>query len=132
MTDTRGKVLCIHPDDDMLVALVDLHPGDTVEWAQQPLRIRTPVQRKHEVARRNCAPGDILRLYGTPVGKATKPIGAGCAVTIDNLEHYAPAPVLHADTPAPVWSATGTSGWNPPRRPGWQPTTSPMTRTTTT
>ena len=111
MTDTRGKVLCIHPDDDMLVALVDLHPGDTVEWARQPLCIRTPVQRKHKVARRDCAPGDILRLYGTPVGKATKPIGAGCAVTIDNLEHYAPAPVLHAGTSAPIWNAPDVARW---------------------
>lgn len=111
MTDTRGTVLCIHPDDDMLVALVDLHPGDTVEWAQQPLCIRTPVQCKHKVARRDCAPGDILRLYGTPVGKATKAIGAGCAVTIDNLEHYAPAPVLDAGTSAPVWSAPDVTHW---------------------
>ncbi len=111
MTDTRGRVLCIHPDDDMLVALVDLHPGDTVEWAQQPLCIRTPVQRKHKLARRDCAPGDILRLYGTPVGKATKPIGAGCAVTIDNLEHYAPAPVLDAGTSVPIWSAPDVVRW---------------------
>lgn len=111
MTDTRGKVLCIHPDDDMLVALVDLHPGETVEWALQPLAIRTPVQRKHKVARRDCAPGDILRLYGTPVGKATKPIGAGCAVTVDNLEHYAHAPVLEAATGAPAWSAPNVARW---------------------
>ncbi|MES2581853.1 MAG: altronate dehydratase family protein [Pseudomonadota bacterium] len=111
MSTTANKVLCIHPDDDMLVALVDLQAGETVEWAQQPLQIHTPVQRKHKVARHDCAPGDILRLYGTPVGKATKPIGAGCAVTTDNLEHYAPAPVFGDATQAPVWSAPDVARW---------------------
>ncbi|QTN26319.1 altronate dehydratase [Rhodoferax sp. AJA081-3] len=108
---TPGKVLCIHPDDDMLVALVDLHTGETVEWAQQPLTIRTAVQRKHKVARRDCAQGDILKLYGTPVGKATQPIGAGCAVTTDNLEHYAPVPVVGAGQPPPVWTAPDVTRW---------------------
>lgn len=108
---TPGKVLCIHPDDDMLVALVDLHAGETVEWAQQPLTIRTAVQRKHKVARHDCAAGDILKLYGTPVGKTTQPIGAGCAVTTDNLAHYAPAPVVGAGLPPPAWTAPDVARW---------------------
>lgn len=107
----QGKVLCIHPDDDMLVALMDLQPGETVHWAHQPLQIHTPVQRKHKVARHDCAQGDILRLYGTPVGKATQAIGAGCAVTTDNLEHYAPPPVVGTATQTPVWSAPDVSRW---------------------
>ena len=110
-TAMPGKILCIHPDDDMLVALVDLQPGETVDWAGQPLQIQTPVQRKHKVARHDCARGDILRLYGTPVGKATQAIGAGCAVTTDNLEHYAPAPVFGADTQAPTWTAPDVARW---------------------
>lgn len=107
----NGKVLCIHPDDDMLVALVDLQAGETVEWAQQALQIKTPVQRKHKVAQRDCEQGDILHLYGTPVGKATQPIGAGCAVTTDNLEHYAPKPLVGRGLPAPVWSAPDVGRW---------------------
>ena len=108
---SSGKVLCIHPDDDMLVALVDLHPGETVEWAGQALQIHTPVQRKHKVARRDCAQGEILRLYGTPVGKATQPIGSGRAVTTDNLEHYAPPLLLDANTQTPAWSAPDVARW---------------------
>jgi altronate hydrolase len=108
---TSGKVLCIHPDDDMLVALVDLHAGETVEWAGQLLSIHTPVQRKHKVARRDCARGEILRLYGTPVGKATQPIASGCAVTTDNLEHYAPPLHVDAHTPVPAWAAPDVARW---------------------
>jgi altronate hydrolase len=106
-----GKVLCIHPKDDMLVALVDLHTGETVEWVGQTLQIHTPVQRKHKVARRDCAQGEILRLYGTPVGKATQPIGTGCAVTTDNLEHYAPPLLVDADSSAPTWTAPDVARW---------------------
>ena len=112
MTGSSGKVLCIHPVDDMLVALVDLQAGDTVEWAGTPLRINTPVQRKHKVARHDCAQGDILRLYGTPVGKATQIIGAGCAVTTENLEHYAPTPEIDAAAQAPAWAAPDVHRWH--------------------
>ena len=108
---SAGKVLCIHPHDDMLVALVDLRIGETVEWAGQPLKIHTPVQHKHKVARRDCAQGEILRLYGTPVGKATQPIASGCAVTTDNLEHYAPPLHVDAHTQAPAWSAPDVARW---------------------
>ncbi len=108
---SSGKVLCIHPDDDMLVALVDLCIGETVEWAGKPLQIHTPVQHKHKVARRDCAQGEILRLYGTPVGKTTQPIGSGCAVTTDNLEHYAPPLHVDAHTQAPAWSAPDVARW---------------------
>lgn len=110
-TAVSGKVLCIHPDDDMLVALVDLYRGETVDWAQRPLRINTSVQRKHKVARHDCAQGDILCLYGTPVGRATTFIGAGCAVTINNLEHYAPAPEFGNGAQAPVWLAPDVTRW---------------------
>ena len=110
MTDKRAKVLCIHPDDDMLVALEDLRAGDTVEWSGILLHVSTPVQRKHKIARHDCVQGDILRLYGTPVGKATQSIGAGCAVTTDNLEHYAPIPELRA-TQLPVWAAPDVQRW---------------------
>jgi altronate hydrolase len=111
MKDTRGKVLCIHPDDDMLVALVDLESDETVEWSGQALRINTPVQRKHKVARRDCAPGDILRLYGTPIGKATQSIGTGCAVTTENLAHYAPTPELQMTAQLPFWVAPNVQRW---------------------
>ena len=111
MTGATGKVLCIHPLDDMLVALVDLPAGETVEWSGIPLHVSTPVQRKHKLARHDCAQGDILRLYGTPVGKATQPIGAGCAVTTENLEHYAPTPEIHAATKVPAWVAPDVERW---------------------
>ena len=36
------KVLCIHPDDSMLVALSDLASGDVVQWEDESILICTP------------------------------------------------------------------------------------------
>ncbi len=86
---TAQKILCIHPQDDMLVALCDLAPGEVVTWEDESIPIATPVEAKHKFARRAFATGDVLLLYGVPVGKATRPIQRGEAVTTENLQHYA-------------------------------------------
>jgi altronate hydrolase len=99
------KVICIHPDDSMLVALADLAPGDVVTWNGENVLVSTPVKTKHKLARRAFAVGDILTMYGVPVGKALYPIRKGEAVTTDNLAHYA-ADVEIGDT--------GTYTWTPP------------------
>jgi altronate hydrolase len=83
------KVICIHPDDSMLVALADLAAGEIVTWGDEQILISTPVKAKHKLARRAFAVGDILSMYGVPVGRATHPIKRGESVTTDNLEHYA-------------------------------------------
>ena len=84
------KVLCIHPDDSMLVALSDLQAGEVVNWEGDSILISTPVKGKHKFARRTFAAGELLSLYGVTVGRATQTILRGEAVTTDNLEHYAP------------------------------------------
>lgn len=83
------KVICIHPDDSMLVALRDLAAGDVVSWNDENILISSPVQTKHKLARHAFAVGDTLIMYGVPVGKATQPIRRGEAVTTENLAHYA-------------------------------------------
>jgi altronate hydrolase len=83
------KVICIHPDDSMLVALADLNPGDVVAWNDENILVSTPVKTKHKLARRAFAVGDLLTMYGVVVGKATQPIRKGEAVTTENLAHHA-------------------------------------------
>jgi altronate hydrolase len=83
------KVICIHPDDSMLVALADLAPGDVVSWNGESILVSTPIKTKHKLARRAFAEGELLTMYGVVVGKATQPIRKGEAVTTDNLAHYA-------------------------------------------
>ncbi len=111
------KVLCIHPDDDMLVALDDLAAGEVVQWASESILVCTPVARKHKLARRAFAEGDVLKLYGVPVGKATAAIRRGEAVTTENLRHYA-ADVELGATQAYEWTPPSVDRWAGATFPG--------------
>lgn len=104
----HSKVLCIQPEDDMLVALADLASGEVVDWEGESYLIQTPVPRKHKFARRSFATGEILKLYGVPVGKALSPIRRGEAVTTENLTHYAAEVEIGTSEPyrwSPPWVA---------------------------
>ncbi|WP_417067041.1 UxaA family hydrolase [Niveibacterium terrae] len=110
------KVLCIHPDDDMLVALTDLAAGEVVQCDSESLLVSTPVARKHKIARKAFAVGDTLKLYGVPVGKATQAIRRGEAVTTENLRHYAADVELSSSRPYE---------WTPPAVGRWEGLTFP-------
>lgn len=105
-------VLQLHADDDLLVALVDLQAGATVHWGLgQRLRLTTPVARKHKLAVRDCAAGEVLRLYGIPVGRASVDIAAGSAITTANLVHYAAPAQLPQQPSVPAWTAPDVQRW---------------------
>ena len=112
--NAHQDVLCINPDDDMLVALNDLAVGAVVYCDQEPYRISSLVRRKHKFARRAFAVGELLKLYGVPVGRATRPIRKGEAITSDNLIHYA----AKVD-----WAAASPYQWTPPDVSRWQSAT---------
>ncbi len=104
------KVLRIHADDDMLVALDDLATGEVIQYEGDSYLISSPVPRKHKFARRAFAAGEILKLYGVPVGRATQAIKRGEAVTTENLEHYA-AEVEIAQGQPYRWTPPDVSAW---------------------
>jgi len=103
-------LLRIHPDDDMLVALRDLADGETLTHDGDTLTTVGPVAMKHKLALRDVAAGDLLKLYGVTVGRATQPIRRGEAVTTANLEHHT-AEVQLGETAAYAWQAPDVSGW---------------------
>ncbi len=94
----------------MLVALVDLAAGELVTWEGDAILINTPVAAKHKFARRNLAQGDLLKLYGVPVGKAVVAIKRGEVVTTDNLQHYAAEVEITATAPY-QWHAPDMQRW---------------------
>ncbi|MBI1374188.1 MAG: altronate dehydratase [Phycisphaera sp.] len=103
------SVLLVHPDDDMLVALVDHAAGQTVACNGRTVTLRADVRAKHKVALRDFAPGASLRMYGITVGRATQPIAAGDPITIANLKHHTDAAALRGTRP--LWTAPDVSRW---------------------
>jgi altronate hydrolase len=99
------RTLRIHPDDSVLVALVDLAAGESVPNGLEQLTVVTPVRAKHKVVLRDMAVGDPVIMYGVLVGRATRPIARGAALTTENVRHDASA----IDLTAPV-----ARHWTPP------------------
>jgi altronate hydrolase len=105
----RG-ILRVHPEDDMIVALRDHRQGELIELGGAQLRLLEPVPAKHKFVSRDLAQGELLRMYGIIVGRATRPIRAGQLVSTGNLVHATDsviAPVARHD-----WSAPDISAWS--------------------
>ena len=89
--------LIISSSDNVAVALENMERGDTIEVEGQKLAITENISIKHQIALTSMEVGNLVTMYGVPVGKVTKPIKAGGALTIGNLEHIA-APYAFMNT----------------------------------
>lgn len=104
------RVLRVHPDDNVLVALVPLAQGEQVRHGDLTLHLTTPVSPKHKFTTTARAVGEPIVMYGLLVGTAVVPIAAGEAITTSNVRHAA----------ADAHAATGTRPWTPPDVAAWQ------------
>src|SRR6478736_1333939 len=86
---SASRLLRIHPDDDLIVALRDLAAGETVSLDDKSWTLVTPVAAKHKFAGRDLSVGEPVKLFGVVVGKATQPVAAGELVHTHNLHHAA-------------------------------------------
>ena len=77
--------LRVHPRDDVLVALRDLQPGETVRSSTESLVAKTSVPRGHKIAAAELSAGAVVRKYGWPIGRATHDIAPGEHVHTHNL-----------------------------------------------
>jgi altronate hydrolase len=77
--------LRVHPQDDVLVALRDLQPGETVRSASEELVAQSQVPCGHKMASAPIAAGSVVRKYGWPIGRATRDISRGEHVHTHNL-----------------------------------------------
>ena len=82
-----NRVLRLHRDDNVLVALQDLHKGESISASGRDFLIQSNVPAKHKFAANDLALGSAVVMYGVVVGRATKPIGAGEIITTANSGH---------------------------------------------
>ena len=104
-----NRVLKLHRDDNVLVALQDLQQGETVVVAGQPFAIQSHVPAKHKFATHDLAPGAAVIMYGVVVGRAAKPIGAGGIISTANTGHETAA--YGRRTAAYRWTAPDITSW---------------------
>lgn len=104
-----SRVLKLHPDDNVLVALQDLPQGENVELTGQPVALRSNVPAKHKFAIHDLASGAAVVMYGVVVGRATKPIAAGEIISTANIGHETSA--YGTRSAAYQWTAPDVTRW---------------------
>lgn len=104
-----NRVLKLHRDDNVLVALQALHQGENVEVAGQRFAIQSHVPAKHKFAAHDLKPGAGVVMYGVVVGKAIKPIAAGEIITTANIGHETSA--YGRRSAAYRWTAPDVTRW---------------------
>ncbi len=77
-----NPLICLHPDDDVLIARTQLLGGAQAEG----LRLRGLVPPGHKVARRALSAGQPVRRYNQIIGFASRAIEAGEHVHSHNLD----------------------------------------------
>ena len=76
------KTLVLHPQDDVAVAVADIHAGDTL---LDGLTALADIGAGHKLARHAISKGQVVRKYGQIIGSATTDIGAGEHIHAHNL-----------------------------------------------
>lgn len=83
------KVLKVHPDDNVIVALQDLNLGETINFQGQTYQLKEPIPAKHKFYQSDMEPGEEVYMYGVLVGKVQHPVLQGMRMSTDNLKHAA-------------------------------------------
>ena len=83
------KYLIISPTDNVAVALSELQKDIVLTNNSSKVTVKEIIPVKHKVALQSLAIGDVITMYGVPVGKAIKAISSGGLITTENLKHTA-------------------------------------------
>lgn len=108
-TSMSKKILKIHPDDNVLVALTDLSAGEQIDADGHPITLPQNVPAKHKFVIRDTQPDDEIKMYGITVGKALATIPSGAPVTTQNVRHQASS--FSGKTRTFTWTAPDVSRW---------------------
>ncbi|MDT0688955.1 altronate dehydratase family protein [Salegentibacter sp. F188] len=105
----KSKLIKVHPEDNVAIALVDLWQGDIVNFEGEDIFVIKDTKAKHKMAMVDFASGDKIYMYGVLVGKTTEEIKKGGVLTVDNVKHEANNASGKTETTA--WNAPDISKW---------------------
>jgi altronate hydrolase len=81
------KVLKVHPDDNVIVALQDLPKGEKVVYNGAEYTVVDDIAAKHKFFENDMKAGDEVIMYGVLVGKAQTDIPRGGLMSTSNVKH---------------------------------------------
>ncbi len=83
----KNKVLKVHPNDNIIVALQDLPAGEMIGQNGHAIQLLEAIPTKHKFAEYDFAEGDEITMYGVRIGRAIRPIPAGTRISRENVAH---------------------------------------------
>jgi (2R)-sulfolactate sulfo-lyase subunit alpha len=86
MSSSVPKAILLHPDDNILVCVVQIREGDTVPIDGEPVVIKRDIGVGHKIARRGLNTGDKVYRYGAPIGSMVEAVVAGEHVHMHNMK----------------------------------------------
>ncbi|MBT9483142.1 altronate dehydratase family protein [Sediminibacterium sp.] len=91
MFENSGKrqVIRMHPNDNVLVALIDLEKDVVVEFENQTYLLLDKVKAKHKFYTSDLNAGAEIIMYGVLIGKVQTKVLKGSLMTTENLKHAA-------------------------------------------
>ncbi|MFN8289894.1 MAG: altronate dehydratase family protein [Chitinophagaceae bacterium] len=87
----KHRVLKVHPDDNVIVALTDLKKGEIISLEGEDYLLQDDIPAKHKFFTKDLQAGDAVIMYGVLVGKAQTFIPCGGLMTTANTKHAAGA-----------------------------------------
>lgn len=103
------KVLRLDPRDNVLVALTNLHKGETVGLLSENHELLSDVPAKHKFLTRDVAAGGDIVMYGLLVGKAVESLRRGDLLSTRNIRHAAAD--FHQQDSSVRWTPPDVSAW---------------------
>src|SRR6478672_3425001 len=83
----KAKVLKVHPNDNVIVALQNLQRGETVQLNGSSYVVEEDIPAKHKFTAKPLHAGDDVTMYGVLVGKAKTEIAQGLRISTENITH---------------------------------------------
>lgn len=97
-----AQTILLHPNDNVLVCVADIQPGDQLLIDDQPVLAPQAIGVGHKLARRALQAGEKILKYGAPVGSMTAPADCGAHVHMHNMQSdYLPSHTRARQSPNP-------------------------------
>ena len=85
----KQKVLRIHPNDNVLVALQNLVKGEAISFDSKEYKLLEDIPAKHKFFVQDMQAGDPVFMYGVLVGRLQSNVATGSRMTTGNTRHAA-------------------------------------------
>ena len=82
-----SKVIKIHPDDNLIVAIDNLEKGEKIILDNKEITLTASIKQKHKFVQFDIEKDDPLLMYGVKVGIANKKILKGSPLTTENTDN---------------------------------------------